>query len=383
MPALQNQNQYLVDYGYEIALAGVVVILIGGFILSRVIRRDLAFALVFIKVSIVIVYFTFFADGTWFYGGDDYGYLEKGAVLVDTGSSPLTILFHPQTQYYLRAMGGVSLMYLHNYLSIYAMGYYYYAPIMTNILLSCLTAVFLVMIVRSINPSEKYSELFCCFYSLHWSTLIWTSFMNLKEPLVICILVGALMCFSRFRAHWFQSIVGLCLAMYLFLRLRFYIPAIVFVSVILSHYQRIISSRYLLWLAICVVLIAIYVGSSELRLFFRIANITEAPYGVIHFILQPVPWRITEPASYLVLPSILHWIFIIPSLLGGLMLWRTGFTGRLLISVIVVFIIFYGLIPLIGSTRHRAPLEALLTIAQFHFLWVLATKNRKGDVIKQ
>ena len=73
-----------------------------------------------------------------------------------------------------------------------------------------------------------------------------------------------------------------------------------------------------------------------MRLFFQFADFLNAPYGVIHFLLQPIPWRITEPASYLFIPAWLHWVAFPATILGGYRIWKTHIIGRYIIGIIIV-----------------------------------------------
>ena len=51
-------------------------LLLGALILSTLVPRKLAVSLMAVKVAVVIVYFVFFIDGSWFFGGDDLGYAD-------------------------------------------------------------------------------------------------------------------------------------------------------------------------------------------------------------------------------------------------------------------------------------------------------------------
>ena len=68
----------LVEFDYTIAIAALVILILGSAVLSLVIRKELAVGIVLIKVSVVVIYFCFYADGGWFYGGDDTAYYRRG-----------------------------------------------------------------------------------------------------------------------------------------------------------------------------------------------------------------------------------------------------------------------------------------------------------------
>lgn len=364
-------NQYLVDFDYPIAIAAFVTLILSTVVLSFSLKRSIAFALATIKIAIVVIYFTSFTDGTWFFGGDDYGYLERGAALAATGRNPFTIWFHPEA-YYLKQLSSISLMYYYNYLAIYFFGFYYHSPVLLNVLLSCISAILYAKCLQPFKLNKNYETYFVVFYSLHWTTLVWHSFLNIKEPLVIVLVALALYFLSIFSRHPARAILGLLGTIFLFLRCRFYFPGILVFGVFLSSVNVFFTTRYRIFLTLLILLSFVYIFTPEIRLFFRFAEFLSAPYGTIHFLLQPLPWRITEPASYLLIPAWLHWIALPATILGGYKIWKLHITGRIIVGSIITGILFYGLVPLIASTRHRAPLDSLMIICQFHFLWLYA-----------
>jgi len=377
-----NTTWQLVEFDYPIALAALGIMVLGTLVLSMVVRKEIALGLMFIKVTIVVVYFCGFADGAWFYGGDDTGIFERGMQLASTGRSPITIWTHHHTAYLARSRDSLILIYLHNYLAIYFMGAYYYAPILLNVLLTSVTVACLAKVIRNICDDPRYVTYFVIFASLHWSVLAWSSFLNLKGPTVTCLLSIALLAITNMPRNMVANCMALLATLYLMTKVRFYFPAFVLGGLAIERLSIVwgnFPSYKVVLLLISGVIVVAYIVDSEIVLFFKMSNFIRFPYEFLHFILQPMPWRITEPASYLFLPSILHWIMFVPTIIGGLMIWRIHRTGRVIVGIVVAGAMFYGLVSAIASTRHRMPFDIVIIVMQYHFIWhVFVTTNNRS-----
>jgi hypothetical protein len=369
-----NNTLKLASFDYDFMIFAIIVWLLGGFILSAVVKKELAFALMFIKVAIVVVHFTFFADGGWFYGGDDQSYFGRGIELLQTGRSPLDIWSHPTALYLAQTRDSLWYFYLYNYFAVYLIGPYYYSPVLFNLLCSVLTVVFLARLVQPFSKNRQYVTFFVIFASIHWMTLAWTSFLDLKGPLVSCLMALALLGLARVPQNWFRNLLFVFASFAIFSKVRFYFPGI-----ILAGYVAAMSFEYKSWLLrrkgivlvslLPIVGIGLFILKRQVGLFLDLANFERFPYEALHFILQPIPWNITSATSYLLLPAILHWVFFVPGLIGAALLWKRHRTGKQICATLLVGVGFYGVISLIASTRHRFPFDMLFIILQYHFLW--------------
>ena len=363
---------YLVNFDYPIVLASLIVWLAGTIVLSCVIRKELAALIMFLKITLFISYFCFFADGTWFYGGDDWGYFERGLRMAQAEPNIFRIWTHPEG-FYLRHGHSLALVYFHNYVSILLFGEYYFAPVLLNIFLTSIIVTLLTASLKTSEVSALYVKYFVIYASLHWSTLVWSSFLNLKGMLVTTLMALMIWGISISSRKSITAIIAVTLSAYLMLRSRFYFPAIVGIGVVVGYINQlhaiIQKNRQRSFAIACAVVALVLWKASLLPLFFRHADFSGAVYGALHFVLQPAPWKITEPASYLLLPSILHWIMLPATIAGCVLLWRSGGTKRIMVGIIVAGVLFYGLVPAIASTRHRIPFDILFIIAQFQFLW--------------
>jgi len=363
---------YFATFDYPLISTAAIVMIIGIGILYQAIGLRLAVFVMFVKIAIALSYFVWFADGGWFVGGDDYAYFFRAADLNSLNAGLWDIWFHPSMRYYLEEQHSIALTIVLNYVSVNLFGTHYYAQVFVNILLTTVSAVFFAGILRAINNRREYVLIGTVFFVLHWTTIVWSSFLNLKEPTVVCLLLGTVyFVITRERAFAIK-LVGATAMCFLFTLVRFYYPLFIFGGLFGAY----LTGKPRLSVVFGVLLLCIFgawVLSDEVRFFLRYSDFASTPYTLVHFLLQPAPWKITDPASYLLIPSMLHWIWVIPTLVGAVLLWSIGWRGRLILAIVVSGVAFYSIVPMIASTRHRAPLDALLIICQFHCIYAAVT----------
>ncbi len=103
-------------------------------------------------------------------------------------------------------------------------------------------------------------------------------------------------------------------------------------------------------------------------------NVDDLAQRVLRALVTPVPWRVGEDYSFLVVPSICHWALMVPAFFGTFFLWRRSRFMRLLILYFVLIILFYGMLEdSIGGqdARYRVQVVFILALMQFHALWLV------------
>ena len=371
MNEIPEAQVYLAIYDYPLVAVAAVVMIVGISILNRVIGFRLAVLVMSIKVAIALGYFAWFADGGWFVGGDDYAYFFRAADLNSLNAGLWEIWSHPSMLYYLGEQHSLALTIILNYLAVNLFGTHYYAPVFANILITTVSAVFFAGILRAINDQKEYVIIGTVFFSLHWTTLVWSSFLNLKEPTVICLLLGTIYFLVTRERVLALRIIGAATMCFLFTLIRFYYPLFIFGGLFGAYLTE--KPRLVVILGVAVLCsVGAWLLADEIRFFLRYSDFASIPYSLPHFLLQPAPWKITEPASYLLIPSMLHWMWAVPGLIGAILLWQIGGQGRLIFAILICGVAFYAMLPMIASTRHRAPLDALLVIFQFHCVFSVA-----------
>ena len=370
---MDQQFLYQIDWTSGALVSAVKVWVVSIVILSCVIPWRVSALIAFFKVAIIMAYFCWFADGTWFYGGDDYRYYELGMEFLATGANPITIFLEPVTKWYFFAQTGYAFQIFYNYLALYFLEPRYYSAVLGLVVINSLTVALLVKSFRPSGRGEIYQSAFAIFLLLHWYTIAWTSFLDIKDPLVGLAMAFGIYLLSRFRSNPLVYGSAFLALMYSFHWLRFYFPAFFAASFLLSNVFLASMKIRLAFIAIALPVV-VFLFWSHLSLALKMSELHNLLYGLAHFLLQPAPWRITEPASYLLIPSVLHWLMAVPTFLGAVLIYNEkneeGIEiGKLLLSVFLVGVLFYAAVPAIASTRHRAPLDLLMAVMQFHFCW--------------
>jgi len=361
----------------NILLILISVWVIGFLICQCYLNLKSALTVVTLKTAVVLIYFLYFANGQWFTGGDDWGYVLGAMDLSINDVNPLKIWF-VQEGHNLHQFANSALPKWYNLSLFYLFTPSYYVGVFFFTTISIISGGFIYLLLVRTGKEANVAQLGTIFYLLHWETITWTSFLNLKEPLVTLFLVITIYCFSILPTQSIRSLIGLTITSFVYQKLRYYIPFLLFTSFIttlLLTGEQFRNKRNYIWTVLIVVvfsgtlLVADIVKISQIKYGFLLADWTYFPYGLIKVILSPLPWRITEPASYLYVSSILHIVLLPITLLGGYLLWTKGYVGRLIVITYIVGLVAYAFQPLVNSPRHRAPFMALEILMQLEFFY--------------
>jgi len=100
---------------------------------------------------------------------------------------------------------------------------------------------------------------------------------------------------------------------------------------------------------------------------------SNAPLGLIDFVLTPRPWGITRSYEFLTLPATAHWLLAPLAAWGVVWLWRNGGrASRLPLTYGAVVVAFYACVPLLAGPRHRYQLTFVLAAVQLAGAYALA-----------
>lgn len=370
----------------SLPLLTLIFFLVGLWVSLRVLRKPAAILVSAIKVFIPFIYFEFFSKQQWTFL-DDVTYFEFGKSLVGWGYNPISVLFEPDAIANLMMLsGGRHILYgWYNFVAQWAFGEYYYAPVFLNIGLTFFSGLLLYRIAIANNFSRSYSRGIFIFFLLHWELLAWTSVVNLKEALVIFLTIASVyagMKFIETRRHRYA--VYLVALVFIFYWVRFYIPLLLLTSFLINlifftkGYRR-------LWLSLAALCVSaaygFYVGwdqimgeAGHLVLGGGIAD------GAFKVAVTPRPWSIDPAYSFLLIPSLLHWFFFVPSIIGCVLLWRRAPQLRLLLIYLVVALCLYGSFEDLQGPRQRLQLVFIYGWAQFHFLWQVFRSRHSFNV---
>ena len=364
-------GSYLFEFTSYFVVGHCVAWIIAFALLRTVVSTMSAGILASIKVGTVFIYFLLFADSTFQVGGDSTAYLQGAFDFLERGypweiheskslAAHLIYIFQNET--------GRFIPYLFFYLCMTLFGPDYYAPILGNVLVTILSGILLMKAVGGLSQSTSYQKKFFVFFLLHWFTIAWSSIIILKEPLVVLLFSMCLFGLKKIEQHNWRGIIWIVIGLLALRYTRYYYPVVLILGTLPAYLA---NKNKVSWLILVIPFaLAIYWLSDELVYFWKLVDWRGVVQNAVHFVLQPVPWRITEPAGFLKIPAILHWIMLIPAMVGSVILWQRSRFGKILVFIFLANVAFFALVPAIGSTRHRAPADALLVVMQFEFLWV-------------
>jgi hypothetical protein len=370
-----------------LVLAAVVVGALSLLLLAGRLPLVLALPVVVIKLALPVVYFAWFADGSWNFL-DDISYWRHGQLLLEAGYEPFTVLLQREglAMLVFLSLGPHILYSWWNHLAQFLFGPHYFAAVLMNVGLSVLSGIVLYQISRLVGMSRQYARGLLLFYLLHWEFLVWTSFINLKDVMVGALTLPALYFLLRIggaapgRGATPVTWVGLIAVLLVLPSIRFYIPVL-----LLGSYGLWVLLKRQGWKKYLIL------GSAAAGFFLVLPR--SIPADLLEFnplvvlvnfarvVLTPQPWSVDPAYSFLLLPSVLHWLMLGPGGVGAWLLWRRSPAAALPILYLGVITLFYAVIPEIITPRNRV--QALFGWAwiQYHVLYelVLVLSNRWSE----
>lgn len=336
----------------------------------RHVSAIVAVLVVAVRVGIPVLYFAWHDDGTW-RCLDDLFYLRQGSELYASGLKPWTPLIDDQAwlDLHIYASGHHILYVWWNSCACWLFGPHYYAPVLLNVFLSFLTGHFLCKLLEDMEFPAVYGQWFFLFFVLHWDTVAWSSFLNVKDPMVqllTVVLLGSIVrFFQRLRP---MAVVEAIAVSIVFYWLRFYIPVLVAAATgtwMLSQWRD--PRKWLLLSVLGVGVVLFAPIDQDLDDVLRFESVI---YQSVRFSLTPQPWAIVESYGFLFLASVLHLLFYLPSLLGAISVWQRSPIARLLLMYFLAIVVLYAASESDG-VRHRSQASFVIALAQFEFLWRL------------
>lgn len=340
-------------------------------------RARFALLLVAIRVAIPLVYFLHYYNQSWNLG-DDLVYAEAGRHFLSLGYSPLSILHNAGAMGTLRDMVNGPVGYgWYNVLAQYLFGWKYSSAVFLNVAVSFCAARLLFELALLAGFSRRYAAALLAFFALQWDVVAWTSFLDVKDILVMTFSLAALYCFARlYLEPRMPPALGLLASLYGIYSLRFYDVALLAIvaAAWLALRERGTRSTVILALVTLLgllILPGLVLGGSVGAALSQYApalwagDITALLGGALHFILNPAPWQVGPEYSFLIVPSALHWIFLVPASLAAVKLWRRSAIASLPILYLAVIVLFYAAISGENGMRFRFQTVFALSWCQF------------------
>jgi hypothetical protein len=380
----------------NIALVALSAWVLGLLIGRTYLATSTVYLLITIKIALPLSYFAIFADGNWYTGGDDWGYVLRAIDLYLKDVDPVRIWFVAEGQHLFQYPNG-ALVKWYNFTLFYLFGPSYYAGVIFAPVLSMISGGIIFALLNSTGRSRRYAEWGAIFFLLHWETITWTSFLNLKEPLITVLLIAFVYGLVLLAKRPVSSLIVITIATIVLQKARFYLPFVLFsgyMSAIATYLpsmysqKRMVSGLILTAGALLGLMFFDVISIAQIRYAFSVADFSNWGFGLAKAVLSPLPWNISEPAGYLLVSATLHMVFLPITAIGGFLLWRAGLSGRIVVLIYIVGLIAYAAQPMVNSPRHRSPFLAMEILMQFEFFywmftgglrtWLCRSKNKQG-----
>lgn len=361
----------------NLALAAVSVWLFSLFISIKHLGLVAALLISLLRVGLTLVYFSYLFTNDMLMK-DDQVYHELSVFLFDRGWGPIRMILEPQG---FREVGafvgsGHNFYYWWNLLAFTLFGKFYYSAVFLNVGLTFVSAALLYQLLLESQCTKTYAKYCCIFFLLHWDIITWSSFVNLKDMLVLTLTILSMLTMAKLLKSFSIAKLLIVLAVFgLFTMIRYYLPALLTMAGLTWH---ILEKRN--WKIIALVPIAILVALTLMPSVIRDLSYFQIGlpfYPALRFFLMPQFWTLEPNEQFLFISALCHWLLFIPLLYGATLIWKLSPVGRLVLIYSAVIIAFYSLVPELQGYRHRMQISFAIAWCQFHALWMLLFKSAK------
>ncbi len=355
----------------QLAFAAACIWIWGFALTYRRLGVPLALFVCTVKVGLTLMYFSYLYTGELLMK-DDRVYHEYSVEMFDRGWGPLRMITEPEgwKEISILVGSGHYLYYWWNLLAFHVFGKFYYSPVFMNVGLTFVSGVVLARLVNLAGFSKNYERALTVFFLLHWDLLTWSSFVNLKDMIVLCLTICSIYCIAQLgRKISLRHFLLLALIFSLFSMLRYYLPVLIIVGAGLWFLVELKDRR--VFLLIPVVILALVFLAPWATEDLSYVQLTLPLYPALRFFLMPQFWTLQPDEQFLFISSLCHWLLFFPLLYGAGVLWRRSTVTRLCLIYSMVTILFYSLVPELQGYRHRMQLTFIIAWCQFHALWTL------------
>lgn len=362
----------------DLLIAALAVGVFGFVLIVRQLSAVIALPVSVIKAAIPLIYFAMFFDGSWTFI-DDVTYQSHGEAL-RLDYSPLSALLQEEGRAKLIELSD-GRHFLYAWWNLFAQSIFgdnYYAAVFLNVLLTFFTGAVLFRLLGDMGFSRSYQRGALVFFLLHWDVLVWSSLVNLKDVLVMALIVPTIYFLIRLRIRFgLIPLLGAVAGLFVLTWIRYYIPFFLISSfVVWILLEGRFRWKYLSAALAGVAFLVLLLDWSALEY----VQPEQIVLGLMRAPLTPQPWSIEEEYSFLLLPSILHWLLFLPMVIGAIALWGRAAGARFVLVFVVLMMLFYALVPELQGPRHRVQLTFAIVWMQFHFLWLVTLLALRGDV---
>ncbi len=405
--------------------------LISFIILKKKLGINIAIFVSFIKTIIPLIYFAVFVDNTWHNNGDDQMYMSAGILMYDLLSSlfnfNITYLdfnfsydesfqfveelkgryidlnffekFYLTTDYFSNNSFFFKSIHWVAFFSFIIFGFNWYAIVIFNIILNIFASLYIYKFSKLFNFSKNYSKFLMIFFLLNLEILSWTSFMSLKESLALLVNIMIFYYFYiLFKKFSIKNLIILLVLILFIYTIRTYLTGfylLYFIYIYLLFFFNfkflVKNFNYILFLSIPIIFIiyqftpgytidVFYFFGYKISIHIPLYDIITLHYNLTHFVkslfsfwLGPKPWGVGINNNFLFLSSIVHYLLVIPGLIGAYKISKKNVYFAIMIIFLVMISLIYSYVGF--ENRHRFQFSFIYIWAQSHFIYYIAIKN--------
>ena len=355
----------------ELAFAAAVIWIWGFALTFRRLGIPLALFVTTFKVGLTLLYFSYLFTGDLLMK-DDRVYHEYSVQMFDRGWGPIRMITEPEgwKEISILVGSGHYLYYWWNLLAFHVFGKFYYSPVFMNVGLTFLSGIMFAKLIGMAGFSKQYERALTVFFLLHWDLLTWSSFVNLKDMIVLCLTICSIYCIAQLgRKISLRYFLLLFFIFSLFSMLRYYLPVLIMVGGGTWFLVELKDRRVFLLIPIVLIALALLAPWATEDLSY--VQLTLPLYPALRFFLMPQFWTLQADEQFLFVSAFFHWLLFFPLLYGAVMLWKRSTVTRLCLIYSMVTILFYSLVPELQGYRHRMQLTFIIAWSQFHAGWML------------
>jgi hypothetical protein len=372
-------------------LSSILIFLFGSAILLFYSKRPiLSLFISLLKSTLFFVFFALFFNDNNFNFPDALRYIEETDYLFHNVTMSEMLYGSNKFQY---AGLGHTFYYYYSFLVSKVLGLYYFVPVACNIIFTFISGYYLYKFSNFYGVGDVAAKNISFLYIVHWDILAWSSFVNLRDVLISGFIIIIIYFYAIFiEKHRYLDLLKLIFALFVLSYLRTHLVYIFF-AVFFAHIIVIISfncsSNYSssyssilkakiprfsrginLTIILLIGLILIYYNNNLIsNVYLHLAPFINMsiPYGMVRFLLSPVPFTHTfNGYGFLFFSSILHWATF-PFLIYGVYLLhkvnkRMSFLMLLFVSTIVILL---GIYDYAQGPRQRLMLIPIFAMYQY------------------
>lgn len=358
----------------DLCILAIFTFIVCFLVAHRFLSLFTAIAVSALKTLIPFLYFGFFFNPQWLLS-DDVIYWTSGIAMIEAGLDPFTIFGSKGTMFLIYESGGYHVLYpLLNFLAQYFFGPHYFAPVFMNIIASVVAGLYLYRTMRELDFDSRQSKFVSIFFMFDAQVLVWSSFLNLKDVLVMTLTIISLYFeISIMRQFSWRALLGLALMAFFWVFLRFYVPVFL-VAASVAYSLMSLKVRNLILIFASIAAAGLYLARHSNV--FSVLEPTELTTGIVHFLVAPIPWQVEDNYSFLILPALIHWILLPMAALQAVKIWKTNRRARLLLIYFAIVVLAFAVTPEVRGPRHRLQLLPILAMLQYSFIWNLLPRRR-------